>query len=179
VTSQQAISLERERPSTNPELEAVFRLHYSRITKLIARITKDPGRAEELAVDVFLRLRSSRIEDDHSASGWLSRTAVRLALDELRQQERRGRLSRFIASFRSQPNPEEILYSKDQRDSVMGILLGLKRRDAELLMLRAEGLSYEELAQVLTINLASVGKLLSRAQQNFRKEYLKRHGKAD
>lgn len=179
MTSQQAISLESEHPSTTPELEAVFRLHYSRITKIIARITKDPGRAEELAVEVFLRWTAARTNEELATSGWLTRTAVRLALDEVRQQERRGRLSRFIAAFRSQPNPEEILHSKDQRNSVMGVLLRLKRRDAELLMLRAEGLSYEELAQALAINVASVGKLLSRAQHAFRKEYVKRHGKAD
>jgi len=49
-------------------------------------------------------------------------------------------------------------------------------RQAELLLLRAEGFSYGELASALDLNPLSVGKLLSRALQTFRKEYLKKYG---
>ena len=49
-------------------------------------------------------------------------------------------------------------------------------RQTELLLLRHDGASYEELASTLELNPASVGTLLSRAQQAFRKEYLKRYG---
>jgi RNA polymerase sigma-70 factor (ECF subfamily) len=44
------------------------------------------------------------------------------------------------------------------------------------LLLRSNGLSYEEVANALELNPASVGTLLSRAQQAFRKEYIKRYG---
>ena len=47
---------------------------------------------------------------------------------------------------------------------------------------RFEGLSYDELASALELNPRSVGTFLSRAQQAFRKEYIRlyergRHGK--
>jgi RNA polymerase sigma-70 factor (ECF subfamily) len=45
-----------------------------------------------------------------------------------------------------------------------------------LLLLRSHGLSYGELASALHLNPASVGTLLSRAQDAFRKEYIKRYG---
>jgi RNA polymerase sigma-70 factor (ECF subfamily) len=45
-----------------------------------------------------------------------------------------------------------------------------------LLLLRGQGLLYEELAAALSINPASVGTLLSRAKAAFRKEYVKRYG---
>jgi RNA polymerase sigma-70 factor (ECF subfamily) len=45
------------------------------------------------------------------------------------------------------------------------------------LLLRSEDLRYAEIAEVLELNPASVGTLLSRAQSAFRKEYLKRYGK--
>jgi RNA polymerase sigma-70 factor (ECF subfamily) len=179
VTTGQASALESERHDVVPDLERVFRLHYARITKLIARITRDPGRAEELAVEVFLRWKANRTEDDRAITGWLSRTAVRLALDEVRRQDRRGRLAHVEASLRVQPNPEEIYHSEDQRARVVAVLSRLKPRDADILTLRAQGMSYEELAELLSINTASIGKLVSRAQHAFRREYLKCYGKAD
>jgi RNA polymerase sigma-70 factor (ECF subfamily) len=44
------------------------------------------------------------------------------------------------------------------------------------LLLRSQGLSYQEISAVLQVNPNSVGSLVSRAQQAFRKEYLKRYG---
>jgi DNA-directed RNA polymerase specialized sigma24 family protein len=41
---------------TNPEgLDAVFRAHYERMTRVIGRVIHDQARAEELAVEVFLK----------------------------------------------------------------------------------------------------------------------------
>jgi DNA-directed RNA polymerase specialized sigma24 family protein len=52
----------------------------------------------------------------------------------------------------------------------------LNPRDAELLLLRADDFSYNAIAQSLGLNSTSVGTLLSRAQQAFRKEYVKQYG---
>ena len=56
------------------------------------------------------------------------------------------------------------------------MLASLRPTDAELLLLRSDGLPYEEIAAVLSMNPASVGTLLSRAKAAFRKEYVKRYG---
>ena len=41
---------------TNPEgLDAIFRVHYERIARVIGRVIHDQARAEELAVEVFLK----------------------------------------------------------------------------------------------------------------------------
>ena len=52
----------------------------------------------------------------------------------------------------------------------------MPRREAELLLLRSDDYSYDDLAKALAINAVSVGTLLSRAKQAFRKEYVKRYG---
>ncbi|MBC8166147.1 MAG: hypothetical protein H7Y20_09780 [Bryobacteraceae bacterium] len=72
-------------------MESVFREQYQRIARTIGRIIRDPGRAEELAVDVFLRFSSRSSACAGSEVPWLFRTAVRLALDELRRQSLRER----------------------------------------------------------------------------------------
>ncbi len=56
------------------------------------------------------------------------------------------------------------------------MLAGLDPRQAELLLLRSSGLSYNEVAAALELNPASVGTLIARAQQAFRKEYIRQYG---
>ena len=56
------------------------------------------------------------------------------------------------------------------------MLAALDPRQAELLVLRSNGLRYGELAAAIDVNPASVGTLIGRAQQAFRKEYLKQFG---
>ena len=69
-----------------PNVESVFCLHYGRVVKLIARIIRDPSVAEELAVEVFLRLNLSICTEDRAITGWCTKTAVHLALDEIRRR---------------------------------------------------------------------------------------------
>jgi len=46
----------REMEVTNREgLDAIFRAHYERIARVIGRVIYDQARAEELAVEVFLK----------------------------------------------------------------------------------------------------------------------------
>lgn len=158
------------------DIEALFRARYERIAGVIARVVNHPARAEELAVEVFLKLwRTSRAHGD-KAEGWLYRTAVRIGLDELRRQTRRSRYESVVALVRRSPTPEEIRAATEEKDRVRAVLGVLAPRQAEMLLLRSEGLRYDEVAAALELNPASVGALLSRAQQAFRKEYTKRYG---
>ena len=158
-----------------PNIEAVFHLHYERMARVIARVIRDPARAEELAVEVFLKwsLRPAPLD---GMEGWLYRTAVRLGLDELRRQTRRSRFEGLLQRARPNPTPEEIHASREEQDRVRLVLAAIGARHGELLLLRDQGLSYTDIASALGLNPASIGTLLSRAQQAFRKEYIKRYG---
>jgi RNA polymerase sigma-70 factor (ECF subfamily) len=175
--------------STNdaqPDLEAIFEAQYERIARVIARVIRDPGRAEELAVEVFLKWSRSPWARDSKTQGskaeiskseaWLYRTAARMALDELRKQARRNRYDGLSAWVRKPPTPEELHAAAEEQNKVRAVLGALAPRQAELLLLRSQGLNYDELASTLDLNPASVGTLLSRAQQAFRKEYVKKYG---
>jgi RNA polymerase sigma factor (sigma-70 family) len=158
------------------DLEAIFAMHYSRVARTIAFVIGDRGRAEELAVEVFLRWSRSQAYKDVNTEGWLYRTAANLAVDELRKRIRRTKFDKLFQSFRCPPTPEELLSVNQERDRVREILSRMQPRQAELLVLRTQGLSYDELAALLSLNPASVGTLLSRAQQIFRKEYIAKYG---
>jgi RNA polymerase sigma-70 factor (ECF subfamily) len=158
------------------DFEATFRAQYERIARVIGRVVHDPARAEELAVEVFLKLWRSPQAQGEKAEAWLYRSAVRKGLDELRRRTRRARYESLFGLMRAVPTPEEIHAATEQQERVRLVLAAIKPGHAELLVLRSQGLSYDELAAALDVNPASIGTLLSRAQQAFRKEYIKKYG---
>jgi RNA polymerase sigma-70 factor, ECF subfamily len=158
------------------DIERVFRTHYVRLVRVIAKVIRDPARAEKLAVEVCLKWSVSRKVEGENAERWLYRAAVQTGLNELRQTMRRSRYERLVSFVRGSPTPEELLATSQQRERVRLLLTAIEPRQAELLILRSEGFSYEELGITLNLNPASVGTLLRRAQQAFRKEYTRRYG---
>jgi RNA polymerase sigma-70 factor, ECF subfamily len=160
------------------DFEMVFRAHYGRVTRIIGRVVGDRARAEELAVEVFLRLWRKPSPQGENVEGWLYRVAVRAGLDELRRRTRRARYESLLSVLfvRSTPaTPEQIRCTNEEQERVRLILGLLRPRQAELLLLRSHGFSYEEVASIAKLNPGSIGTLLSRAQQAFRKEYVKRY----
>ena len=160
------------------DLESIFLAQYERVARVIARVVRDHARAEELAVEVFLKLWRNQKAQGNQAEGWLYRVAVRTALDELRRQTRRARYESLFVFVRRPPTPEEIHTAAQEQERVRLVLSVIARRHAEILLLRSQDLSYSEVAVALNLNPASVGTLLSRAQQAFRKEYIQRYGEA-
>ena len=51
------------------DLEDLFRAQYRHIADVIARVVRDPARAEELAVEVFLKLSRNRKAQGENALG--------------------------------------------------------------------------------------------------------------
>jgi RNA polymerase sigma-70 factor, ECF subfamily len=158
------------------DFEAFFLAHYERVARVIARVAGDRGRAEDLAAEAFWKLWLTPQAQGESALGWLYRTAVRMGLNELRSGKRRLRYEALSGAPTGAPTPEEVHAAAEEREQVRRVLAVLRARQAELLVLRSSGLSYDELAAALGLNPASVGTLLGRAQQAFRKEYLKQYG---
>ena len=165
------------------DLETIFCAEYTRIARVIARVTRDPARAEELAVEVFLTwARTPKAHGEH-AGGWLYRTAVRAGLKELRSETRRAWYEGLFALVPSGRNngsrtPEDVHAAHEEQRQVRTVLGVLPWRQAALLLLRSEGLRYAEVASALQVNPASVGTLLARAQRAFRKEFVRRYGSA-
>jgi RNA polymerase sigma-70 factor (ECF subfamily) len=161
----------------NNALDAIFGAHYERIARVIGRVIHDQARAEEMAVEVFLKWWRSPRAPGEQAEGWLYRAAVRQALDELRSQTRRTRFERLLGRVRQSPATPEQLYAVTAAQRRVRTVLGaIHRRHAELLLLRSQDFTYQEIAASLELNPSYVGSLLSRAQEAFRKEYIKRYG---
>jgi RNA polymerase sigma-70 factor (ECF subfamily) len=171
------ITASDETDSGTEALDLMFRAHYARVARAIGRVIHDQARAEELAVDVFLKWWRHPAAHGDRAEGWIYRTAIRQALDELRRQRRRQRFERlFTWTAPSPTTPEHIYTAADEQQRVREVLGAMRRPHAEALLLRHEGLSYRDVAAALGLNPTYVGSLLARAQDAFRREYEKHHG---
>jgi RNA polymerase sigma-70 factor (ECF subfamily) len=180
VNARTAVPIVDDLVESTQRLNLMFRAHYARIARVIGRVIRDQARAEELAVDVFLKWWRTPLAHGEHAEGWLVRVAIRLALDELRRVNRRRRLDQVLYMMRlAPPTPGDVYNARDEQDKVRMVLAAMSRRSAALLFLRSEGLSYQELAAGLNLNPSSVGSLLARAQTAFRREYERRYGPTD
>jgi RNA polymerase sigma-70 factor (ECF subfamily) len=163
------------------DLEMLFRSQYDRVTRVIAGVIRDPARAEELAVEVFLKWERTRKAHGEGTEGWLYRVAIRVALNELRRKAMVRRYERLLGVVTGGKiggsTPHEIYTSQEERQRVRQVLSAIDPRQAELLLLRCNDFSYQELASALNINPASVGTLLGRALQAFRRAFIQRYGK--
>ena len=160
-------------------IEDIFRDHYPRIVGMLARLIGDGGQAEEIASDVFSKL-SRQESDRRNVTPWLYQVATNAGLDALRVNARRLRReyeahAENLRSAASDTALEEILRA-ERCARVQEVLAALKPRDAQLLLLRADGLAYRELAQTLGVQPGSIGTLLARAEAEFERKFRARYG---
>ena len=158
------------------DFDALFAAFYRRLARLLFRVTGDTHRAEELAAEAFWRLHKRPPSHHANLEGWLYRTGLRLALDQLKRDARRARYESLSRLFSVTPPPDVVLQQSDERRRVRTVLASLPRRDAELLVLRSDGLTQAEIATALDLHAASVGTFLARAQAAFRREFERRYG---
>jgi RNA polymerase sigma-70 factor, ECF subfamily len=156
--------------------DRLFAAHYAALTRIVYRVVGDIGLAEELAGEAFWKLHRKPPASDYNLAGWLYRTGLRLALDNLKKRKRREHYEALVPAAGEQQSPEDALEKIEQQIRVRQILAALKPLQAELLVLRGEGHTLAEIASILSVSPNSVGALLARADTAFRKEYVNRYG---
>ncbi len=170
--------------------QAVFRelveTYQRQVIRTCYSLVHDEEDARDLAQDVFIEL----LESAHSFRGearlstWIYRIAVNKSLNHLKRQKRKQILSR-IGLLSADPGEirggvdEDIvadnsadsnLERKEMREALHFAIdrLPMNQKIA-FTMHRYEDLSYQEVAGVMNLSLASVESLIHRARQNLRK----------
>jgi len=126
--------------------------------------------AEEILQEVFLslfqHLRQQR--PDANLQGWIFRVAHNLALkSRLRGRRRAERFSNApdatAAAADRSPNPEEAAVARQRQQRLLAVVRALPEHDQFCLSLRAEGLRYREIAEVLGISLGAVANSIEKS----------------
>jgi RNA polymerase sigma-70 factor (ECF subfamily) len=152
-------------------IRRLFERHYPSLVWYLHGQLGDRDLAEDLAQEAFVRLIDKPPREPDS---WLYVVAGNLARDA---QRREGRRSRHLAIVDAEggapdapdpaPSAEAAMCSAEESALVHDTLAMLPERDAALLVMRADEISYREIAAAIGVAPASVGPLLSRAQQRF------------
>jgi len=176
------VEFDRSAPKTFDEL---FLALYPRIVSILRRMLGDPGRAEEIANEAFLRLHSNVLPPvaRKNLPGWVYRTAMHLGIDDLRARARRQRweqeASRSVSPSTTAHDGLQLVLRAERQKRVRIVLAKLKPEWAEALLLRATGYSYREIASHLNVPITSIGAMLLRAEASFEKCYLELFGEKD
>jgi len=126
---------------------------------------------EEVIQEVFLALfqHMRRGKSRHNLRGWVFRVAhnlgLKLRLARAREVTGAAAEQEFLAEAQPDPgeNPEEQLLSSQRHKRLQAVLRALPEQDQWCLSLRAEGLRYRDIADVLGMSLASVAASLGRS----------------
>src|SRR5438552_2489542 len=146
----------------------------SRPSRRAAFSLREASEAEDLAQGVFVSFYRPYPADAPFAPAWLHAAAAHAALNALRGRDRRTRREAAQAVPIDAPavddDPAHLVAASETRDEVRAVLARLPERSAAMLALRYAGLSYAEIAAALDIRASSVGTLLRRAEDAFRRE---------
>jgi RNA polymerase sigma-70 factor (ECF subfamily) len=164
--------LNRVREGDQSSFDELFLRYYSRIYDVLFRLTGDAAEADDIAQETFIRLYRHPLPPgrEHNVGGWLYRVAVNLGYNALRAARRRTTYEQ-VDDVATPADPESVAARNDERRRVRQTLSDLPPQQAQLLMLRHAGLSYQELAQALDVAPTSVGTLLARAERAFEVRY--------
>ncbi len=159
----------------------LFERYFPPVVRFITFMLRDRSRAEELAQDVFLSLYRSRhrYEPRTRFRSFLFRLAMNITITEHRSRKRewraRGNQRSWRAGSTSQPvliedavrqsrSEETVLLEKEEIIRLYQALGELpERQRAAILLARAEGMSYEQVAEALGVTVSAVKSLVHRA----------------
>jgi len=154
------------------ELERLFRTYHVPLVRYLTRRLGDRDWAEEVAQETFLRaLRQDTLTNERS---WLFAVATNLVRDEARKLERQRRHLALLAEQESEARqePEPTTLERAQEAAMARKAVdSLAERDRLALLMREEGLSYDEIAEALGLSAGSIGTTLSRARRRLAETY--------
>lgn len=155
--------------------DALFHRHYDRVYGVLFRLVGERAEAEDLAQEAFLKLykridRGRPLSMDENVGGWLYRVAMNLGYNALRGRRRMDERNVHLVPG-DEAGVEQEVGRREEQVIVRRTLIRLPERQALLLILRQMNFSYAECAAICEVAPSSVGTLLARAAEAFRREY--------
>ena len=146
-------------------------------------IVQNPEDAEDVSQEVFIQVYESiqNFKGDSKFSTWIYRIAVTKSLDLLRRKKRKKRFA-FIQSLFGKNDellndPPDFFHpgvaaeNKENASVLFKAIATLpENQQTAFVLSKIEGLSYQEVSEVMQMTEASVDSLLHRAKTNLRKK---------
>ncbi|MGB9867640.1 MAG: RNA polymerase sigma factor [Bacillota bacterium] len=164
-----------------PAFEQLVKTCEGKVYSIAYRMLGNTEDAKEAAQEAFLRAYVSLkgFEGECSFSTWVCRIVTNLCIDELRRRRRQAPVADSLDApiqtddealprqvVDRSPGPQELVEQSEIREALQQALLTLSPEHRAVIVLRdVNGMSYEEIAQALELNLGTVKSRLARARQ--------------
>jgi RNA polymerase sigma-70 factor (ECF subfamily) len=148
------------------------------VFRYLLRKTQDAGHAEDLTQETFLRL-CRHLQDDKpldNPKAWLLTVANNLAIDIKRRLVFEKDLDELAwqeieeAQSSRSPDPQTLLIAEERLNRLHTAVINLTPLQRECLHLRAEGLRYREIAEMLDLSISTVVDAVRRATVKLARE---------
>jgi RNA polymerase sigma-70 factor (ECF subfamily) len=170
----------RVRDGDAASFEALLRRYRLPMVRYFRRMVRDPGLAEDLAQEVFLRVYKSRerYQPEARFTTWLYRIATNLALNAIRDRKDEvsdtasddydgpPALERFVDP---QPTVEQRLMQGDRERLIRQAVEALpENQRAAVILHKYQEVDYRQIAKILRVSESAVKSLLFRAYEMLR-----------
>ena len=178
-----ALLVERVKRGDARAFELLVLKYRRRIERLVARIVRDPDSVADVAQETFIRAYRAipQFRGESAFYTWLYRIAVNTARKEAADQRRdpvisesalaqgddeNDETSRAEATLTDGETPESLLAGREIAQAVNAAVEALSEDLRQAVTLREiEGLSYEEIAQVMNCPIGTVRSRIFRARE--------------
>jgi len=149
---------------------ALYAQYRESLIRMLYRRTGDRDRAEELTQEVFLR---AMRDPPRNPRPWLFAVALNLLREEGRRSTRQGRHLELYRHEQPQwvDGADEDMLQSERVAKVRSALGLLSERDREVLLLQAEGMNYDDIAQATGLAKGAIGTTLARARRRLVEAY--------
>ena len=148
----------------------LFEAYKDRVFSIARYSLGDEAAADDVTQQIFVKLitRIGQFRGDSEFTTWLYRLVINSCLDERRKRRRFLPVTEFepVSDTTNQRSPETGYARREVADSVRQAISGLKpKMRLPILLKYIEGLSYEEIAEVLGCSKGTVASRLNRAHK--------------
>jgi RNA polymerase sigma-70 factor, ECF subfamily len=165
--------VERARAGERAAFDLLVARYQRRLLRLVLRLLRDPAEAEDVVQETFLKAFRAlpRFRGEAAFYTWLYRIALNGARNAILRRRQRGASHGVAPSQLPAPvpeigTPESMLLSKQVMLAIDAALAALPLELRTAIVLREiEGLSYEEIAEIMECPLGTVRSRIFRARE--------------
>ena len=184
MASEEASWVARAKAGDQAAFGELFSRYERRIYAFVYRMMGNPDDAFDLTQETFLKAYRAldKTDAELNVNAWLHRIASNDCMDVLRRRQRLRWLpwegaKHERASNQREDDPEGTLIGDETQRAVGRVLQAMSPRNRQAMVLREyEGLSCEDIGEIMGVSRSAVKSILFRGREEFRKLYAQMEG---
>lgn len=158
--------------------EILYNKYKNKIKYFVFNIVKDYEKAEDITQDVFLYVLEHKLREGYSFKYYIFLVAKSRALNYKNMEKRRADINEKYLFKEAENKKQDIVDIIEKEENKKKIIEAINELDDKyknaIYLVKIEGLSYKETAQILGISLSNIKVLIHRGKKELRKILLKK-----